>query len=179
MIAGYEILEQVSSSSTGTVYRARQELMGGTVLLKIMPEMAKTSEEAMKRFQREIRLASQLSHPNLVSAHHAGCEDGVYFLVMENVEGIDLATKVKQDGPLSVDQAVDYACQAANGLRYLHDQGVFHRNVKPANLLLDRFGHVHVTSMTLAMIDEDSEIDSGGTDGLTKQGKMLGTSDYC
>jgi len=125
MIAGYEILEELSSSTTGTVYRARQELMGGTVLLKVMPETAKSNEEALKRFQREIRLASQLSHPNLVLAHHAGCQDGTYFLVMENIEGIDLATKVKQDGPLSVDQAVDYVCQAANGLRYLHDQGCF------------------------------------------------------
>ena len=79
-------------------------------------------------------------------------------LVLEDIEGTDLSTLVKQAGPLEVDVAVDCICQAARGLQYLHDQGIFHRNVKPGNLLLDRYGTVHVTNMTLALVDEDADL---------------------
>jgi len=178
MFADYELLEQVSDSSLTEVYRAREPLTGRTVLVKRISEKAKTNEKVAQRFQREIRLAAQLSHPNLVSVYHAGSEDDTLYLVMENVEGSDLATKVKQDGPLDVSAAVDYVCQAARGLAYLHRQGVYHRNVKPASMLLDESDVLHVTNMTLARIDEESELDSGGTDGLTQQGQLIGTSDY-
>lgn len=178
MFANYELEEKVSTSALSEVFRARDPLMGRTVLVKRMAEEVKTREKVVRRFQREIRLAAQLSHPNLVAAYHAGCEDGTYYLVMEDIKGVDLAAKVKQDGPLDVAVAVDYVCQAANGLAYLHDQGVFHRNVKPASILLDGFECIHVTNMTLARVDEDSEIDSGGTDDLTRQGQLIGTTSY-
>jgi len=177
--ANYELLEKISSSASGNVFRAKEPLMGRNVLVKMMPEAAKTHEEVLKRFQREIHLAAKLTHPNLVAAYHAGCHEGTYFLVMENIEGTDLAKKVKQDGPLEVTDAVDYVCQAAKGLAYLHRQGVVHRNVKPANLLLDNEGTVHVTNMTLAMVVAESQLAAEEIEELTRQGQMLGTSDYC
>jgi len=85
MVGEYELLEQVSSSPSGTVYRARQNLMQRTVLLKTMPTGSEHKDMLRKRFEREIRLATQFSHPNLVSAHHAGEQDGLYYLVLENV----------------------------------------------------------------------------------------------
>jgi len=80
---------------------------------------------------------------------------------------------------LPVDEAIDYVCQAAKGLGYVHSQGVVHRNVKPKNLLLDGDGTVHVTNMTLAMILDEAKISPADMEQLTKNGQMLGTSDYC
>jgi serine/threonine protein kinase len=78
----------------------------------------------------------QLSHPNIVIAHDADEAGGTHFLVMEYVEGTDLATLVKQRGPLPIDQAVDFILQAARGLEYAHQHGVIHRDIKPSNLML-------------------------------------------
>lgn len=174
----YELFEKVSTSSSGNVYRAKNVLMGQTVLVKTMPAAAKDHPDVMKRFEREIKLAAKLSHPNLVTAYHAGCDAGIHYMVMENIQGQDLATLVKQEGPLPVDVAIDYISQAARGLAYLHEQGVCHRNIKPANLLLDEHGQIHVTNMTSALIEEGSEVADDEQDQLTRQGQLLGTLEY-
>lgn len=177
-LSGLELQNTVAHTASGTVHEATHKLLGRKVLVKLMPDEAKQHQEVRKRFLREIRLAGQLSHPHLISALHAGEEDGSLFLVLEHVEGIDLARQVKEQGRLSPREAIGFVLQATKGLGYLHEQGVFHRNVKPANLLVDRFGHLRVTNLTAAGVDKDAEIDMADTEGLTRPRQMIGTADY-
>lgn len=176
-IAGYEVKETVSSSGSGTIVRAVHPIMGRTVLIKTQPPEAAKSAEVHKRFQREISLAAQLTHPNLMSALHAGMEQSGLYLILENVEGIDLQTMVKTQGPLPVATAVDLLSQAARGLGFMHDHGVIHRNIKPSNLILDKSGTVRITNLTAALISDEADV-KRPTDELTRQGQFIGTGDY-
>ena len=130
--------------------------------------------EALRRFQREVEAAARLTHPNIVIAYDADEAGDTHFLVMEYVDGSDLSTLVKQQGPLPLDQALDCILQAARGLQYAHEQGVVHRDIKPANLLLDRQGTVKILDMGLARLDSAG----GEQDELTGTGQMMGTVDY-
>lgn len=177
-LAGYEVKETVSSSSSGTIVRAVHPIMGRTVLIKTQPPEAAKSAEVHKRFQREIALAAQLTHPNLMTALHAGLDtNNVLYMVMENVEGTDLQTLVKTQGPLPVPMAVDLLTQAARGLGFMHDHGVIHRNIKPSNLILDKSGTVRITNLTAALISDEANVKKP-TDELTRQGQFIGTGDY-
>jgi eukaryotic-like serine/threonine-protein kinase len=98
--------------------------------------------------------------------------------VMEHFESIDLATLVKRDGPLTVDKAVDYVVQAARGLERMHAERIYHRNIKPANLLLGGDGTVKVANMILARAEDAEQQDSAWGGTLTMKGQMMGTVDY-
>ena len=100
--------------------------------------------------------AARLEHPNIVTAHDAGEAHGVHFLVMQYVDGRDLASLVAERGPLPVAKAVDYVLQAARGLAYAHAKGVIHRDIKPANLLLSNEGTVKILDMGIARLDDVS-----------------------
>lgn len=177
-IAGYEIKNVVSQSANGVVYSAQHPLLGRKALIKTLPEEHKHHKELRQRFEREIRLAAQLTHPNLVSAFHAGVENDTPYLVLQNVEGQDLQQMVQSDAPLPVEVAVDFVRQAAMGLEYLHGQGVTHRNVKPKHLVVNRFHVVHVTNMIAALVDQDSDVETGDDALLTRQGQLIGTIDF-
>ncbi len=176
-IAGYEVKETVSSSGSGTIVRAVHPIMGRTVLIKTQPPEAAKSAEVHKRFQREIALAAQLTHPNLMTALHAGMEQNGLYLILENVEGIDLQSMVKAQGPMPVATAVELLCQAARGLGFMHEHGVIHRNVKPSNLIVDKSGTVRITNLTAALISDEADVKKP-TDELTRQGQFIGTGDY-
>ena len=109
-------------------------------------------------------------------AYDASEHEGVQYLVMEYVEGKDLAAIVKQRGPLPIAQAVDYVIQAARGLQYAHKQGIVHRDIKPSNLLLDKEGTVKILDMGLARIA--GLADDSDQDRLTGTGQVMGTCDY-
>jgi len=121
--------------------------MGRVVALKMLPPKDMRSQDAVKRFRREVKAAARLSHANIVATHDANEADGIHFLVMECVEGQDLASLVKQQGPLDVATAVNYVLQAAQGLDYAHRQGVVRRDIKPANILIDEQGVIKVLDM--------------------------------
>jgi serine/threonine protein kinase len=132
----YVVLDKLGQGGMGMVYKARHRRMNRIVALKVMSPLAMRSPDAVKRFHREVQAAAKLSHPNIVAAHDADEAGGVHFLVMEFVEGSDLASLVKKQGPLPVELALSCIIQAAQGLAYAHGEGVVHRDVKPANLLL-------------------------------------------
>jgi serine/threonine protein kinase len=137
------------------------------------PELMKDTAAAA-RFQREVQAAAKLRHPNIVAADDSDCAGGVHFLVMECVDGSDLWALIHKNGPLPLNQAVNYIIQAARGLEFAHSEGVVHRDIKPANFLLDKRGTVKILDMGLARIDGES----AGQAALTTTGAITGTVDY-
>ncbi len=175
----YEILQRLGGDEGGGVFQARHGTLGRIVALKVLSPQKGQTAEALQRFRRKARILAQLSHPNLVAAYDAGCRDGAWFLAMEYVEGPDLAALVGQRGRLGVSEAVGYARQAAAGLGLAHRHGVFHRNVKPSNLLLGPVGTVKVIGLGLARVDFDALAGSADFGGeITSPGRVMGTLDY-
>ncbi len=137
-LGSYILLDRLGHGATGEVFRARHRTMNRVVALKVLRKELHADRDVMARFSREIEVASQLTHPNIVHALDAGPIGNHLVLALEYVEGVDLSRLVKESGPLAVDQACDYARQAALGLQHAHECGLIHRDVKPSNLLVAR-----------------------------------------
>ena len=176
ILGNYTILDRIGAGGMGQVFKAEHRRMHRTVAIKMLPTAMTKDAASVARFQREVEAASKLLHPNIVSAFDADEANGVYFLAMEYVDGIDLAALVKRDGPLSVQKAVDCVLQAARGLEFAHAEHVVHRDIKPANLLVDHKGTVKILDMGLARIEGGG--DSVTQAALTGVDAIMGTIDY-
>lgn len=176
-IGRYEIRKRLGQGGMGIVFQAWHPVMDRLVALKLLPPSSALNRTFMQRFRREVQTVAKLSHPNIVAAQDADEADGHHFLVMEFVAGRDLSAVVKQDGPLAVEQAVEFVRQAALGLEYAHKKGVIHRDIKPSNLMLTDDGVIKVLDLGLARLgNEPSEPVVKGE--LTDSNQMLGTPDY-
>jgi serine/threonine protein kinase len=176
----YTVLDRLGEGGMGVVYKAQQRRLKRTVALKVLnPALTKT-DYLVKRFHREVEAAARLNHGNIVAAYDANEQDGVHYLVMEFVDGPDLARLVKQRGPLPVPRAVAYIAQAAYGLAHAHAKGLIHRDIKPANLLLDDDKTVKILDMGLArfMDTEAAGPQVTSPEGLTQTGHIMGTCDF-
>jgi len=178
-LGNYEILNRIGQGGMGAVFKARHRVMKRVVAVKVLPRKLLTDRGAVKRFRREIRAAAKLDHPNIVAAFDADEADGTHFLVMEYVDGSDLDQYVKQNGPLSIRDAIDCSVQAARGLEHAHGTGIIHRDVKPSNLLIDTAGTVKVLDMGLVRATS-SEVtdDSLAQSSITMTGSVMGTVDF-
>jgi hypothetical protein len=148
----------------GEVYRADDLKLGQTVALKFLPVGLSRNEEALQRFHAEVRLARQISHPNVCRVFDVGESDARIFFTMEYVDGEDLATLLRRIGRLPADKGLEIARQLCAGLAAAHEYGVLHRDLKPANIMLDGRGKVRITDFGLAAFAEDitaEEIRSG------------------
>jgi len=132
----YVVLERLGEGGTGKVFKARHQRLQRVVALKVIRPELLADADVVNRFQREIQVASRVSHPNVVHAYDAGDIGGVQTLVLEYIEGVSLDRLVKQSGPLPPAVACDYMRQAALGLQHIHECGLVHRDIKPSNLLL-------------------------------------------
>ncbi|HEX4132324.1 MAG TPA: protein kinase [Pirellulales bacterium] len=180
MLGNYLLLDKFGAGGMGQVYRARHRRMDRVVAIKVLPKKAVEGAGAVERFQREMKAAARLTHPNIVTAHDADEAGGIHFLVMEFVEGSDLSSLVKKQGPLAPSIALDCIRQAARGLAHAHEKGVVHRDIKPSNLLLDRQGTVKILDMGLARFSEagTANQDAASQGELTVAGSIMGTVDY-
>ncbi len=161
----------------GVVYLAKNKLMGRLEVLKFVGRHLVERPGVLDRFLREIQSAARLQHPNIVTAYSAMRLGPSLVLVMEYIDGLDLAAKVKDQGPLPVAHACYFIHQAALGLQHAHERGMVHRDIKPANLILSRDGKkaiVKVLDFGLAKVTSEGQTDSN----LTREGQMVGTPDF-
>ena len=157
----------------GQRYQARHTRLQRDVALKLLLDHIASDPVYRARFEREMAVVGQLDHPNLIRAHDAGAEGPHLFLVMDLLEGQDLARLVAQRGPLSVADACEIVRQAALGLHHAHEHGLVHRDVKPANLFLTQSGLVKVIDLGLARATTGLV----GTGALSSGHTVLGTPD--
>ncbi|MBL8800169.1 MAG: protein kinase [Planctomycetia bacterium] len=183
VLGQYVLLDVLGEGGMGKVYKARQRSLGRVVALKVIRQERLTNTDAVRRFQRETRATSQMSHPNIVRAVDADQIGDTLFIAMEYVDGIDLAKLVKRDGPLATSQASEFIRQAALGLQHAHECGLVHRDIKPSNLIVTRtgpqkagFGPVKILDLGLARAVEPSMAEATAT--LTHAGCVIGTPDY-
>ena len=143
-LGGYRLKMRIATGGTGEVWLARQDALDRHVALKILKGWARESEESIRRFEREARAASRLSHPNTVRVFDFGAsDDGVVFLAMELLDGLNLDALVTAAGPLPPARAIALARQACGSLAEAHDNGIIHRDIKPANLFVAQVAEVH------------------------------------
>jgi serine/threonine protein kinase len=166
----YRIVDSIGQGGMGQVFRAEHSLMGRTVAVKVLPKN-KSTPDAIASFTREIRAQAALDHENLVRALDAGHDGNVYFLVCEYVPGADLRRYVRDRGPLGMAEAATIISQAARGLQHAHQNGLIHRDVKPANLLVTPEGLTKVSDLGLVGSLSASDDDP-------RAGKVVGTADY-
>ncbi|SDI43704.1 serine/threonine protein kinase [Pseudobutyrivibrio sp. 49] len=146
----YEIIDKVGSGGMSDVYRAKDHILGREVAIKILkPEF---SEDAtfVAKFRTEAQSAAGLEHPNIVNIYDVGSENGLYFIVMEYVEGITLKTYIEKKGQLNFKEAISIAIQVGRGIEAAHQKGIIHRDIKPQNIIISTEGKVKVTDFGIA-----------------------------
>jgi predicted Ser/Thr protein kinase len=170
----YQIQREVGRGGMGVVYLATDRRLGRRVALKvIVPELA-ADPQFRVRFEREARVAATLEHPHVVPVYEAGEQDGSLFIAMRFIDGRDLATEVREHGPLAPQRLARLIVQVAGALDAAHRAGVVHRDVKPANVLLAGAGddeHAYLTDFGLTR-------EAASESGLTVTGQWVGTVDY-
>jgi len=177
-----EILDFIGQGGMGAVYKARQKELDRIVALKILPPDVGQDAAFAERFTREAKALAKLNHPGIVTIYDFGRADGLYFFLMEYVDGVNLR-QLLATSRVSTREALAIVPQICDALQFAHDQGIVHRDIKPENILLDRRGRVKVADFGLAkLIGSESEAAAGGSTvdspTLTESGKIMGTPQY-
>ncbi len=176
-IAGYLLEEQIGQGGMAVVFRAHDERLDRTVALKILSPALAADEAFRQRFIRESRAAAAVDDPHIIPVFEAGESSGVLFIAMRYVRGGDVRSMVGELGPLPPGRVAEIVSQVASALDAAHGRGLVHRDVKPANMLLDSRGgvgrpdHVYLSDFGLSKASLQSS-------GLTGTGTFLGTLDY-
>ncbi len=174
-VAGYRLEEEIGRGGMAVVFRARDERLGRLVALKILAPALAADEAFRHRFIRESRAAAAVDDPHIVPVFEAGESDGVLFIAMRYVRGGDVRSLLRREGPMSPGRAAAIISPVASALDSAHAAGLLHRDVKPANMLMDavpgRPEHVYLSDFGLSK-------GAGASTGLTGAGQFLGTLDY-
>ena len=166
----YRLEARIGTGGMSSVYRALDETLERPVAIKLMNREIATDSDQLERFRREARAVAQLSHPHIVGVIDYGEDQGRPYIVLEYVEGETLKERIRRNGELDVSEAVAYAIEIARALGAAHARHIVHRDVKPQNVLIDEEGSAKVTDFGIARSLDD--------DGLTADGRVLGTTDY-
>lgn len=172
----YKLLDHLGTGGMSSVYKAEHMMLQTRRAIKVLPKKRVNDTSYLERFYREARAAAALDDPNVVRAYDVDMDptSGIHFLVMDYVEGSDLQAIVKRNGPLPYAMAADYIRQAARGLSHAHKVGLIHRDVKPANLLVDRQNVVKVLDLGLAKFSDEDKASLT----VAYDENVLGTADY-
>ena len=168
-LGAFRVVDRIGAGGMATVFKAYQPTLDRYVAIKVLPAYHARDPIFVKRFVQEARSVAKLAHPNIVQIHDFAEQDGYTYIVMEYVDGGTLKDRLKK--PLSVLEAIDVTIQAAEGLDCAHRNGIIHRDVKPANMLLRKDGHLILSDFGIAKILE-------GTTNLTRVGTGIGTPQY-
>ncbi|GGQ24849.1 protein kinase domain-containing protein [Streptosporangium pseudovulgare] len=166
----YRPLGRIATGGMGEVWRARDELLGREVAVKLLRRHVAADPDFRERFRMEARIAAGLSDPGIAQVFDYGEADDVAYLVMELVPGESLATILKRSGPLSAEDTLDMVEQTARALAAAHRSGIIHRDIKPGNLLVTETGTVKITDFGIARALEAAP--------MTQTGTVLGTAQY-
>jgi len=166
----YELLEEIGRGGMGVVYKARQVSLDRIVAVKVLLSGRLAGPEFVQRFRTEAAAAASLQHPNIVAIHEVGFREGQHFFAMDYVAGRSLA-QITRDGPLPARRAAGYVKTTAEAIQYAHERGILHRDLTPANVLIDENDQPRVTDFGLAK-DLHKQMD------LTLSGQVLGSPSY-
>ena len=159
----YEILEKIGNGGMATVYKAKCHVLNRYVAVKVLKEEFTTDEEFIRRFNVEAQSAAGLTHPNIVSVYDVGHEDGIYYIVMELIQGKTLKQIINEDGALPWKWSVNIAIQIASALEAAHKNNIVHRDIKPHNIIITEDGVAKVTDFGIAKAVSNSTITAFGT----------------
>ncbi len=168
----YEVLGRAGAGGMAEVYRARDELLGREVALKVLSERFAHDSSFIERFRREAQSAANLSHPNIVSLYDYGSDDGSYFIVMEYIDGQAVSEIIASEAPLLPERAADIASDVAGALQRAHTAGLVHRDIKPGNIMITSNGQTKVTDFGIARAL------GHGEQTMTQTGMVIGTASY-
>lgn len=169
----YAVLERVGVGGMAEVYRARDELLGREVAVKVLAERLSRDPSFVERFRREAQSAANLNHPNIVSLYDYGSDDGASYIVMEFIEGKSLSDILAQERHLMPERAAEITSDVAKALDRAHKSGIVHRDVKPGNIMITRAGQTKVTDFGIARaVGGDTEAT------MTQTGMVIGTAAY-
>lgn len=169
----YSVIERVGAGGMAEVYRARDELLGREVAVKVLSERFSRDRSFVERFRREAQSAANLNHPNIVSLFDYGADEGTYFIVMEFIDGKSLSDIIAEDGALLSERAAEISSDVAAALERAHEGGLVHRDIKSSNIMITRAGETKVTDFGIARA-------VGGDDQMTmtQTGMVIGTAAY-
>lgn len=157
VIGGYALLKKLGEGGMGQVFLARQLSLDRNVAFKTLATRMAGNPEFLMRFTREALSAAQLNHHNIVQVHDVGSEKSVHFISMEFVQGKNLGEIVKEEGKLDPETAAGFILQAARGLKFAHERGIVHRDIKPDNLMINDQGLIKIADLGLAKMRDQEE----------------------
>lgn len=146
----YEIVEKIGQGGMSDVYRAVDQVLGRDVAVKVLKEEFAEDKNFVDKFRKEATSAASLEHQNIVNIYDVGSEDGLYYIIMEYVDGITLKTYIEKKGHLNYKEVISIAIQVGRGIKCAHDNNIIHRDIKPQNIMITRDGKVKVTDFGIA-----------------------------
>jgi len=179
----YEVLSPLGAGGMGEVYRARDTRLERVIAIKVLPESFAADAESLRRFEQEAKAVAALNHPNILSVHDIGQQNGIRYIVTELLDGQTLREKLN-NGPLSSKRAIEYGLQIVQGLAAAHEKGIIHRDLKPANLFVNKDGRIKILDFGLAK--QNPLAQASGDDATlalpdaqpTMPGLAMGTAGY-
>ncbi len=166
----YEIIKSIGEGGMANVYLAYDTILDRRVAIKVLRGDLSNDEKFVRRFQREALSASSLSHPNIVEMYDVGEDNGIYYIVMEYIEGKTLKQLIKKRGSITLSEAIDIMLQLTDGISHAHDSYIIHRDLKPQNILIKEDGTIKITDFGIAMALNSTQ--------LTQTNSVMGSVHY-